>query len=409
KRFFNGRVQDIGKIKGCQQEPSPHSIMLRSFELQAKFCRFCGCLFLPGLLSKPLETVRVTWKGWYTFYSAACFIFFVWFEFSLITRYALMIDGRDHLFSQSLIVLMHIVVVLKSLVNYVSMLSGSRSMLNFFREAASFERTIDVPSCKCCIPKRFFWADLRRVLFFVAFLGIYLVGSHFQLIDVLASDEQWSERYVLYQVSGIFAGILFFTYDSLHFMSVKVCSVVLEEYVKTQLKVIEASVSARPGGSMDQAAKEVEAVRVRLCIIRGLKTTLNDVWNQSIVTSCACQILVLCISIFTVCTGGLARQELWLALLYSLYTVYETVDLASVSQSLANHMQRIKDACKRAPTFDGSEAYSQQVIQYLHNSINPEDINVVGGDFFRIDMPLLVSITGSIITYSVILVQTSQE
>ncbi|CAN7976153.1 unnamed protein product, partial [Ixodes persulcatus] len=341
KRHFAGRVQDLKKMQTCKQETSRQSIMLRSFQLQARFCRVCGCLFLPGLLTNPLETVRVTWKSWYVFYSAACFIFFVWYEFNLITRYVLMIDGSDHLFTQSLHVLMHIVVVLKSLVNYVSMINGSRSILDFFREAESFERTIDIPSCKCCVSKTFVWADVRKMLLFVAYLAIYLAGTHFQLIDVLGGQELGSEQYVLYRFGAVFAGILFFTYDSLHFVSLKVCSLVLEEYVKTQCKVIETCVSLRPSGSMDQAAKEVEAVRVRLCVIGNLKTTLNDVWNRSIVTSCACQILVVCIAIFTVCTGGLARQELWLALIYSLYTVYETVDLASVSQSLANSVSGI--------------------------------------------------------------------
>ncbi|KAM7299913.1 hypothetical protein ISCGN_020477 [Ixodes scapularis] len=385
KRHFNGRVQDLEKIQKCQHKPSPHSIMLRGFQLQSKFCRVSGCLFLPGLFTKPLETVTVTWKSWYSFYSASCFFFFVWYESNLITRYVLKIDGSDHLFSQSLVVLMHVVVVLKSVVNYISMITGSRSILDFLRESALFEGTIGFPSCKCCIPKEYFLADVKRILLFVVFFLVYCVGTHFQLNDVFGSEKPWSAQYVIYRVCGILTGILFFTYDSLHFVSVKVCSKVLGEYIKTQLKVIETCVSHSPGGSMEQAAKHVEEVRMRLCIIRNLKTTLNDVWNRSIVTSCACQILVLCIAIFTVCTGGLARRDLWMALIYSLYTVYETVDLANVSQSMANN------------------------IQYLHNSINPQDFTVVGGDFFSIDMPLLVSITGSVITYSVILVQTSQE
>ncbi|XP_077529119.1 uncharacterized protein LOC144141434 [Haemaphysalis longicornis] len=57
---------------------------------------------------------------------------------------------------------------------------------------------------------------------------------------------------------------------------------------------------------------------------------------------------------------------------------------------------------------DSGDAYSEQ-IEYLHDIIEPDAMCLSGGGFFCLNKALLVSIAGSIITYTVILVQTSDE
>ncbi|XP_075553817.1 gustatory receptor for sugar taste 64e-like [Dermacentor variabilis] len=52
--------------------------------------------------------------------------------------------------------------------------------------------------------------------------------------------------------------------------------------------------------------------------------------------------------------------------------------------------------------------YFQQV-RYLHNTIEPEEMCFTGSNFFRLDRGLLLTVTGSVITFAVILMQTGGD
>ncbi|XP_075532177.1 gustatory receptor for sugar taste 64f-like [Dermacentor variabilis] len=53
-----------------------------------------------------------------------------------------------------------------------------------------------------------------------------------------------------------------------------------------------------------------------------------------------------------------------------------------------------------------ADSYIEQM-QFLHDSIDPNGMRISGAEFFYLDRKLLVSIAGSVITYTVILVQSS--
>ncbi|XP_077558109.1 uncharacterized protein LOC144173647 isoform X2 [Haemaphysalis longicornis] len=57
---------------------------------------------------------------------------------------------------------------------------------------------------------------------------------------------------------------------------------------------------------------------------------------------------------------------------------------------------------------EAADVYNRQ-IQYLHDTIEPDIMCLSGGGFFCLNKALLVSMAGSVITYAVILVQTSDE
>ncbi|KAH7937456.1 hypothetical protein HPB49_012516 [Dermacentor silvarum] len=48
-------------------------------------------------------------------------------------------------------------------------------------------------------------------------------------------------------------------------------------------------------------------------------------------------------------------------------------------------------------------------VEFLHYTIDPEGMRLSGAGFFRLDKPLIVSIVGALITFTIILVQTSDE
>ncbi|KAK8777847.1 hypothetical protein V5799_020811 [Amblyomma americanum] len=73
---------------------------------------------------------------------------------------------------------------------------------------------------------------------------------------------------------------------------------------------------------------------------------------------------------------------------------------------MITELSKVRETLHRSPTCCGNMTYFNQLV-YLRNSIKPKDIAISGAGFFSLNRPLLVSLSGALITYTVILVQTS--
>ncbi|XP_075727245.1 uncharacterized protein LOC142768825 isoform X2 [Rhipicephalus microplus] len=394
-------------VKEHKHKPSRHSNMLRSFSLQARICRLCGCLFVKDMFAKPPRSPKVVWLHWYTLYAAACLAFFLWFETDVVTRHAIELSDIHRFFTKSLLVLLHVVVIIKACCNFFTMAIGARKMVEFLQKADAFEKEVGIPSCLCCGQRAFFWTDIGGIVTFTAYFVSYTAALIHQEQKV-DQDGHLSTRETADRVLGFFAAFLFFTYDSINFVALRHSAEVLKRYVLYLKHCIDGFVGCKVVGCEKEAAQKIQAVRLHLCTVVELKSAINSIWHRSIVVSCVGLLLVTCISLYTIITEGLRKTELWIAIGYSAFTSYEFLELARVSQALSNAFQAIKDSCRKTPTMDSTTAYSHQV-QYLHSTINPDDMSLNGSDFFKINLALLVSMAGSIITYTVILVQTSPE
>ncbi|XP_077529370.1 uncharacterized protein LOC144141736 [Haemaphysalis longicornis] len=381
--------------------------MLRSFCLQARICRLCGCLFIKDIFSKPPKSPKLVWMHWYTLYAAMCFSFFLWFETDVVIRHAINLSDTHRLFTKCLLVLLHVVVILKACGNFASMILGGRQILEFFEKADAFEKKIGIPSCLCCIQKGFFLTDIAGLVTFGAYFISY-TAALFHQEQKLDNDGRLSETDIAFRACSLLAGILFYAYDGLNFAALRHSAQVLESYVKFLKGRIDDCVGRKVVGCEQEAALKVQTMRLQLCTVLELKNAANAIWDKSVVLSSTGLVLVTCISLYTVITEGVRRTELWIAIGYSAFSCFEFFQLARVSQSLSNAFQALKHSCRKTPTVDVTPAYSQQV-EYLHNTINPDDICLSGSDFFKINLALLGTMAGTVITYTVILVQTSPD
>ncbi|KAH7933843.1 hypothetical protein HPB49_018057 [Dermacentor silvarum] len=325
-----------GFYKAEKHKRSPYSNMLRSFALQARACRICGCLFIKDLLAKPPRSPRIVWLHWYTLYAAACFVFYVWFEIDVVTRNAIELSDTHRFFTKSLLVLLHVVVIVKASSNFLTMLLGCRKMLDFFAMAGNFEREVDIPSCKCCAQRHFFWHDVAGVLTLTVYFVSYTVALFHQEQKVDDDGEQWTIREIVDRVCSVFAAILFFTYDSVNFITLRHSAGVLVRYMSHLKENMEDYVGDKALPCEVEAAKEVQAMRLHLCTVLELKNCINGIWQKSVVVSSVGLLLVTCISLYTIITEGLQRTELWIAMGYAAFNSYEFLRLAQVSQSLSN-------------------------------------------------------------------------
>ncbi|XP_037581677.2 uncharacterized protein LOC119464853 [Dermacentor silvarum] len=184
---------------------------------------------------------------------------------------------------------------------------------------------------------------------------------------------------------------------------------VLVQYVKAQVTAFEecqATWASRM--ALRDAAAKIEAVRVNVCKIRALKNAVNDVWGPAIVTSSACLVGMLCTTLYRSFYIRVVHEDAWLRFTYTVYSALCFVDMVLVSSDLGSEVENLKEATKPMSLLDATDAYSLQV-SYLHDIIEPDSMCLSAGRFFRIDRTLLVTMAGSIITFTVILVQTSDD
>ncbi|XP_077494996.1 uncharacterized protein LOC144105757 [Amblyomma americanum] len=390
------------------------SLMARGFRFHAWLCRLCGCFFVRNLFgSERGHPPRVVWWSWYAFYSVGSLCFLLWMLVGAV-MHAVRRSARNHYrFDGSLHVIAISVLSVKVLANITSLVAGSSKALAFYVRAAEFERRIGIPACACCSPRRYFWSDLRRgcllVVYCIAFAAAVPLTPQSNIYVDHTHRPIWKQVCIWLRI--ILLIVFYFVYDNIHIAALRAAGEVLLEYMKNQLKVLEsctsqASVFQHFPPNSRNALKRLESIRLNFCEILDLKSAVNQVWNWSLVISTACTLLVVCTSAYEVCKNGPANWENYQAFLYSMYITYEFVALAAVSQSLIEAATKMKQACKTACT---AVDVMQNQIQYLHDCIDPGELGLTGGAFFKLDMSLLVSAAAAIITYTVILVQTSRS
>ncbi|XP_077493293.1 uncharacterized protein LOC144104271 [Amblyomma americanum] len=388
--------------------------MARSFRFHARLCRLCGCFFIRDLFEgNGRSPPRIVWKSWYTVYSCGCLASLLWIEIDVIVGEGYQANKRFYFLDNTLQVITRTVVLVKVLINLFCLFIGSSRILEFYLRAADFEKRAGISSCACCAPRKYFWSDLRRACLCVVYCSVFVVA---QLLAPRAdmshhrgSGRGWMEAYAWTRF--VLSSLFYFAYDSVHNMALISSCKVLVEYLRSQLKVLEECIYCcqgnGPPSSRYDTATRVEMVRMRLCDIEELKNAVNDIWKWPLVATSVCVLLVLCTAVYDVCKGGLASRDNYGSCFYALYLMYEFLALTFVSQSLANMGKRIKGACKVAGGIDNDPIRHQ--IRYLHECLDAEDLCLTGGDFFKLTVSLLVSMAVAIITYTVILLQTSQS
>ncbi|KAH7948900.1 hypothetical protein HPB49_002936 [Dermacentor silvarum] len=364
------------------------SLMTRSYRLHARLCRLCGCFFVRGLYDgDDQETPRVVWKSWYTLYSLCCLTFLLWVELEdLVPDASKTVAFRGEV-DACIRFSTHSVLLFRSVLNFISLSWTSSKIIDFYDRASKFEKSITMLSRGFGAPKRFFWADVHRLSLCVIFCAVFTLAPPYptdeeplgdSTSDVLMEAWFWSK--------SLISGLFYFVYDSIYFVSLTPSSKVLQMYLNTQLQLLQECTDLQSNVSVTHldASRRLEDIRLNLFIIRKLKEDMNDIWRWPLVVSAFCVLLVPCNYLHEIYVHDTAWRQRLGMVLYSLWFAYEITVLSSTSQSLLN------------------------TLRYLHASIDPEAMSLKGADFFELKMSLPVSIAAALITYGVILIQTTQ-
>ncbi|XP_075726470.1 uncharacterized protein LOC142768384 [Rhipicephalus microplus] len=383
-----------------------NSAMAARVRPYAKLCRAAGVFFIRNLHCANSRDVAVSWKSWYTLYSLGCLVTFTLGQLYFVASNTFRLLASVRSFTKSLVLVLPTVVAFKVTVNIASSVFGSWTMLEFFKKSAEHEMKAAFDwkkyryRCRLSYALRFFVG----ISFFA-----HLIANADITTRLLHIEGNSLLEFVLKATMFLF-NFLFFTYDMLHFIILRPCCEVLISYVRQEQDSLNhiLAMSETSFTKMATVATQLDRVRLNISSVVNLRKVLNSAWQFSIMASAAGLLIASCICIYSLFDEGVPKDQLLLIMSYCGYAVVDFVDVARLSQTMGNEVLKLRESLMKVATFQDSLSRFRQVA-YLHSTLQPDDMFLSGGNFFTLNLPLLVSLAGSVITYSVILVQTSDS
>lgn len=277
------------------------------------------------------------WKSLYLFYSIFCLMSVVCFKLIFVAHKVRLYFHISHVLTRSLLLILHTVISGKAIVNLFSILCGSSNMLAFFRQSQSFEDASGFLTVKTRRLNRDKWSRCRCLGVVLALTNCYAVAV---FVYVVNFEKNWSFHLLAAaKVYGFLsAGILLF-YDCLPHLILRRCSEVLREYMIAQLESLQSCKGSTPFLSEPEAARQIEKIRLNWCAIRNLKTSINAIWECSLLTSSAGLIIVLCIALYAMFDVGVYRSDVWTVIAYTVYASFAYLDTALLSDAMKHEVR----------------------------------------------------------------------
>ncbi|XP_075530381.1 uncharacterized protein LOC142563674 [Dermacentor variabilis] len=381
------------------------SFMMRHFKPYCWICLASGLVIFRGLRATAQHKTDMIWKASYLFYAFICFVLLIvvtaFFFYQMTVTFLIGVQ----VFTRWLYLLVFTVVGFKVLLNLLCIALKSRHLFDFFKQSARYESSVNFVPPECCRQTKSCY--FIRLIHCLAFVGNLSLSSYL-LCNFIDNLEYSGTQGVVLKVSGVAGDFIFYVYQMVDFIVLRPCLEVLLLYIRQQHEVVRCMIDG--GGSLVfvKRARNVEEIRMNLCAIALLKTQLNGIWRWSIMLSGGAVLLFACICTYTVFVEGLSTLQSVICLLYSVLLLLDILDITGLSQEMVNELRSMRQTLQSAPTGQQNGAYFTQ-ISYLRDTIKPKEMAVSGAGFFSLNFPLLVSLAGSAITYTVILVQTSES
>ncbi|KAH8030624.1 hypothetical protein HPB51_010558 [Rhipicephalus microplus] len=364
------------------------SVMATHFKPYGWVFLAVGLFFLQGLQSRNAYDVQATWKTWYTLYSITCLLGLTAVELAITVANAMRLFYRVRSFTKSMLVVIWAVIAVRVVVNVVTVVFGSRAMAVFFRKSTKYEkRTAFGPECHH--PRSRMWYFFRFFIVIMFFAHVaFNVNRTVRMVDV--AGNEFLE--FLLKAGVLLFSSLFFIYDILHSLALRPCCEVLVSYIRHQHDTLRTALAKGNTAAFAKLVagdvQDLEVVRMNLCSIADLKKTLNGVWQYSIMASATTVLTVTCICTYCLFDEGVSTEQLLLTMTYCFYAATDFAEVARLSQQMSNERCHLSSfSCKLKEL----KEYLVRV-SLLHESSEH-----------------CAQLAGSIITYSVILVQTSDS
>ncbi|KAL3254440.1 hypothetical protein MRX96_054190 [Rhipicephalus microplus] len=318
-------------------------------------------------------------------YTAACMFLCAINEIAYIYELWITVLVHELIFTTHLYVLICAFDSSKIALNATLMLLKARSLQKFFHESHKYEQRVRFVAHKNGL-KVTNASYLIRFLLLAAFVVNVCTCSYLSIkfVDKLACGPVLGATLKLTCIAGNF---VFYVVDAAPFLVIRPCCEVIRLYIEHQHAVPRLIV--RSGGKdfigPERRARLVENVRLNLGAISHIKRSLNETWQHAIMVSGAMVVWASCSGIYLNFVEEFWTVEHVLSITYTISAVLDFLDIAILSDAMV-----------------------REVI-FLRSSLKPGEMALSAAGFFSLKLPTLVSLAGAMITYTVILVQTSES
>ncbi|KAH6923950.1 hypothetical protein HPB50_010014 [Hyalomma asiaticum] len=385
------------------------SFMRRHFKWYEVICKSCGLAILrsPGTADSDAD-VNHFWNKLRIIYSVVCLSVCASVELSYVYQLWLAVFVHDRVFTTALYVLIYVACASKVALNTCVALVKARSLQTLLRESCKYERSVQFVAPKnrrTLTPTH----CVVRPLLLVAFAANVCTSSYlsFKFVDRLGYGPALRAVVMLASIAGNF---LFYVYDTVSFLVLRPCCEVIRLYIEHQHEVLRCivKITRTQNAGQEKRARLVERVRLNLCTVSHLKGTLNQIWGCSIAVSGAVLLCTSCIGIYLNFVEEFWTPDHLLNILYTVSTSLDFLDITNLSDSMVREVRKIRNTLQKVRTSSEDRDYVDQV-RYLRDCLKAGEMALSGAGFFSLKLPMLVSLAGTVITYTVILVQTSES
>ncbi|KAL1422808.1 hypothetical protein MTO96_021709 [Rhipicephalus appendiculatus] len=347
------------------------------FRRSTRILRWSGAWFIEDATSSPGRApLKRTLTRPYTWYSALCLSTLFIIESGLIFWTLLFSFGMRKMFLNTLYVVLHCTVVTKTFLSVLSLSLNAKKFKKLMGKARHFETSRNfrpLPQEKRLISKGALriWGQGILILVFVIIRNMDMM----YMVDIRSIPL----LIVLNLVLGS-ASVLLVVYDGAYSTVLKALVEIFLAYL--QKAVYTLKTARHVTGST--ATTMLEACRLDVNYIQGMIRYTNRILRIAIMVAYGGNLVMLCGIAYCLVDPTSTWSLRIFCFCYGFLITLDMVDVGFLVESL------------------------KLQVRFLHDCLDSDQMCLNACGFFKVNLTLLVSMGGAIITYTVILVQTSQ-
>ncbi|KAH6924669.1 hypothetical protein HPB50_021810 [Hyalomma asiaticum] len=378
--------------------------MVSHFKWYGLLCHLAGTLHIRGLQRGP-DSARASLRSWYALYASCCLLAVYAGEFVYILQGARNEFQGSHRSTKISYILIYGFTQLKVAVNAVTSAFRASEFLEFFRTAQRFERDTGFRQSRDSFAKSRAFLVLRAVMFAIycgaaAMTFAYLI-EHYNETPSFASKT-------FFQTLAVLNFLLYLPHDTVYSIVLRPCCEVMVAYIRAQCEELTLVARKTDHVSRMHCVRRLEQVRWNLCGIRDLKGRLERVWKWPLLLAGVNVLLSMSVDAAASFYKLVSGEGLFLSAVFTAYQAVDFAELSMLSQMMVSEASRMKAVLRTMALRDSPECYINQVV-FLYDAVQPSEMALQCGHFFKLNTPLVVTMAGAIITFSVILVQTVDQ
>ncbi|XP_077548790.1 uncharacterized protein LOC144162193 [Haemaphysalis longicornis] len=212
--------------------------------------------------------------------------------------------------------------------------------------------------------------------------------------------------WTLRTLSGIFIMYYLVIGSMVLFLERYLC-VVLSNYLSYQVGAAKDIVRrAVRDGEAQRLAFDVDRIRFSYVATAKIVSQVDSWLRYALVVVFMCSTFVVCMIVYAIFAGNPPSSMVLGTAFYAMFTYLAIVDVALSASDIKTQGRKLKSVLQSASTTEVPARIARQM-ELFSMTIDEEQLCFSGHGFFTVDRPMLTSFLAVVMTYSLLLIQTS--